>query len=401
MDSLTQIVLGAAMGEATLGKKIGNRAMVWGALAGTIPDLDVIGNLWMSEIDSLAFHRGISHSFFFSIIGAFLFGWLVHRLYQSNYHRKVGIGTWTIAFLAIAGLIIFTGTMSIVKIILGIAILILGAWTIYRNYWKLDYNVPKAVSLKEWQWMFFLGLITHPILDTFTAYGTQLFAPFSNYRAAISNISVADPIYTLLFMLPLIVLAFFNRDHPIRKKLVWTGIILSSLYMCFTLYNKYRVNQVMKHTLQKENIAYRKFFTSPTILNNVLWSGVAEAEDYFYYGQYSLLDKEPVFKLNKIAKRHDLIADAPEDDHVINTLKWFSSGFYGITKEADGSLKFNDMRYGSMNSEPEEKPEFVFSFPIEKSPEGHYELGYRRPGPPEDMDAGEMASKLWDRIKGK
>jgi len=64
MDSITQIVLGAAAGDAVLGKRIGNRAMVWGAIAGTIPDLDIIGNLWMSELDSLAFHRGISHSFF-------------------------------------------------------------------------------------------------------------------------------------------------------------------------------------------------------------------------------------------------------------------------------------------------------------------------------------------------
>ena len=41
MDSLTQIVLGAAVGEAVLGKKIGNWAIFWGAIAGTVPDLDV------------------------------------------------------------------------------------------------------------------------------------------------------------------------------------------------------------------------------------------------------------------------------------------------------------------------------------------------------------------------
>ena len=48
MDSLTQIVLGASVGEAALGRKVGNRAMVWGAIAGTIPDLDVISNGWVS-----------------------------------------------------------------------------------------------------------------------------------------------------------------------------------------------------------------------------------------------------------------------------------------------------------------------------------------------------------------
>ena len=62
MDSLTQIVLGAAVAEASLGKKIGNRAMVWGAIAGTLPDLDVIANGFMSPVDALAFHRGPTHS---------------------------------------------------------------------------------------------------------------------------------------------------------------------------------------------------------------------------------------------------------------------------------------------------------------------------------------------------
>ncbi|MEL6140713.1 MAG: metal-dependent hydrolase, partial [Bacteroidota bacterium] len=55
MDSLTQIVLGAAVGEATLGRKVGNRAMLWGAIGGTIPDLDVFANLATDPVSSLAY----------------------------------------------------------------------------------------------------------------------------------------------------------------------------------------------------------------------------------------------------------------------------------------------------------------------------------------------------------
>jgi len=209
MDSITQIVLGAAAGDAVLGKKIGNRAMVWGAIAGTIPDLDVIGNLWMSEIDSLAFHRGISHSFFFAIIGAFIFGWVVHRIYQSEHHKAIGIAGWSA--------------------------LAIGIGSLYKRHNRADFERPTA-TLRDWQWLFLWGLVTHPILDTFTAYGTQLFAPFTDYRAAISNISVADPIYTLLFAIPLVAAAFYHKSKPVRRKLLYTGIVLSSLYMCFTLY---------------------------------------------------------------------------------------------------------------------------------------------------------------------
>ncbi|MEC8133776.1 MAG: metal-dependent hydrolase, partial [Bacteroidota bacterium] len=49
MDSLTQIVLGAACGEATLGKKIGNKALLFGAIGGTIPDLDVFVGNWLYD----------------------------------------------------------------------------------------------------------------------------------------------------------------------------------------------------------------------------------------------------------------------------------------------------------------------------------------------------------------
>ena len=92
MDSLTQITLGAAVGELTLGKKVGNRAMLWGAVAGTIPDLDVLAGFFMrdvfkimNELQSLMFHRGPSHSLLFAVLISFplallyqLVVWLEH-----------------------------------------------------------------------------------------------------------------------------------------------------------------------------------------------------------------------------------------------------------------------------------------------------------------------------------
>lgn len=79
MDSLTQVVLGAAVGEAVLGKKVGNRAMLWGAVAGTIPDLDVFLRLFTDPITATELHRGISHSLLFSLLVAPLLGFLVRK----------------------------------------------------------------------------------------------------------------------------------------------------------------------------------------------------------------------------------------------------------------------------------------------------------------------------------
>ena len=80
MDSLTQIVLGAAVGEAVLGKKVGNKAMFYGAIAGTIPDLDVLANYVADTVTAIEWHRGFTHSIFFSIIFAPIFGWLIFKL---------------------------------------------------------------------------------------------------------------------------------------------------------------------------------------------------------------------------------------------------------------------------------------------------------------------------------
>ena len=81
MDLLTQIVLGAACGEIALGKKIGNKALLFGAIGGTIKDLDVfIGKLlYTNEIQAVAFHPGFMHSLLFVVLTAFLFDWFVYK----------------------------------------------------------------------------------------------------------------------------------------------------------------------------------------------------------------------------------------------------------------------------------------------------------------------------------
>ena len=83
MDSLSQIVLGAAVGEVLLGKKIGNRALVLGAIGGTIPDLDVIANPFLSPMQALDFHRGISHSLLFSLVAPLIFGGICYWFYSA------------------------------------------------------------------------------------------------------------------------------------------------------------------------------------------------------------------------------------------------------------------------------------------------------------------------------
>ena len=123
MDSLSQIVLGAAVGEVVLGKRLGNRAMVFfrgtkykpplvlfsgcGAVAGTLPDMDVLGQYFLNELDNLAFHRGISHSLLASVLGSLVFGWATHQLYRSSHHATVAMAAKAFAVVVVGFVVNF------------------------------------------------------------------------------------------------------------------------------------------------------------------------------------------------------------------------------------------------------------------------------------------------------
>ena len=339
MDSITQIVLGAACGEAILGKKIGNRALLFGAIGGTIPDLDVfVGKLlYNNEIDSMAFHRGFMHSFLFAILGAIAFGAVVFWFY--NRGKRNGMTTQ-----------------------------------------------------KDWMWLFFASIFTHPILDSFTAYGTQLFAPFSNYRVAFNNISVADPLYTLPFLVLLIVVMFLKRTSSKRRLFLKLGLGVSSLYMMFTLVNKYHVHGVYKRALAEEQIDYLRFQTQPTILNNFLWYGIAETTDAYFVGFYSILDATPtVSKWHRLPKNHDLLGDMPKD---LETLSWFSGGYYNLSETSDpNTFLYKDLRYPMMDEDDPNST--IFKFTITKKEDRWEAAPFYAP----EVNRGSLDS-FWTRIKG-
>ncbi len=298
MDSLTQIVLGAAVGEAVLGKKVGNKAMLYGAIAGTIPDLDVLANLFTDTITAIEIHRGFTHSIFFSVVFAPIFGWLISKI-----ERKSGLG------------------------------------------WK------------EWGLLMFWAFITHPILDGFTTWGTKIFWPL-DYPVAIQNIFVIDPLYTLPFLFFVVLTMFQKRTSPKRKKYNRLGLIISSSYLVLTLILKGITYPVFTDALKDQNIAYQQIQTKPTPLNAILWTANVETEDAYLIGDYSLFDSQPV-TFNSFAKNHQLLGDWIEKRNIQRLIK-ISEGWF-IISEKEGDLYFNDLRFGLLNNDMD-NPEFTFSY---------------------------------------
>lgn len=339
MDSLTQIVLGAACGEAVLGKKIGNKALLFGAIGGTIPDLDVLVGGWLygNEIDAMLFHRGFMHSILFSVLASFLLGFIVYKLYNSGKRRD-------------------------------------------------------STTQKDWISLFFWSLFTHPILDCFTPYGTQLFAPFSNYRVALNNIAVADPAYTFPFLISMIVLMFFKRTSNRRTLWLKLGIGISSVYMFFTLGNKLYIDSVFRKSLKDSNISELRFSTQPAIFNNVLWYGIVETEASYFVSDYSLLDtKNRFLNFRKVPKQRDL---KPSQFKDIKDLAWFSNQYYSVYKIKENEYQYNDLRYPLLDIENPNTS--VFSLLLYKE---NNRLNMK-PFEPKFDSLGDIMASLWERIKG-
>lgn len=339
MDSLTQIVLGAACGEAILGKKIGNKALLFGAIGGTIPDLDVfLGNIiYDHEIDAMLFHRGFMHSILFSVLAAFIIGWSVHKFYNSGKRFN-------------------------------------------------------TTTQKEWITLFFWSLFTHPILDCFTPYGTQLFSPFSNYRVAFNNIAVVDPIYTLPFLICMIILMFFNRQDNKRRLWLKLGLGISSVYMFLTVVNKLYVDNLFRKSIAESSMKTIRFSTQPSIFNNVLWYAIAESETSYYVSYYSLLDTENRF-LNfiELPKQRDL---NPEEFNDVKNLAQFSNQYYSVYKIGDNQYQYNDLRYPIAD---EKNPNSsVFSMLLYKEKD---RLNMK-PFKPKTGDVNKAIAGLWLRLKG-
>jgi inner membrane protein len=411
MDSLTQIVLGAAVGEVCLGKRLGNRAMFWGAVAGTIPDLDVLSSPFLSPLQSLIFHRGISHSILFALLFPLLIAWLVNAYYDKGYYKNKLIRLLgTLICSLIFGGFVLGLLYGMVVLDLGIyykLLLLMGAaffaWIVWRS-WKY-YGLSQArevekIAYTNWYWFFFWTIFTHPILDCFTAYGTQLFAPFSSSRVSWDNISVVDPLYTMPFLICLVIASFYKRYEYQRSVFNFLGICLSSLYMIFTLWNKDRINTILENTLAQEQIKYSRYMTAPTILNNVLWSATVESDSLFYQGSYSIFDNVDRFKLKKIVKNHTLLGKKLDNDYTIQKLRWFSKDYFALLKSSDGYVQLNDLRFGIITESQEIKEtDYVFRFKLIPDKNGSYHIDGSS-GRPQRGEASEILTALWARIKG-
>ncbi|MHC6225707.1 metal-dependent hydrolase [Pseudomonas sp. X10] len=287
MDSLTQAVLGAALQGAVLGRVQGRRSLIYGAALGTVPDLDVVIS-YADPVSQMTYHRGFSHSIFVLSGLALVLAWLVA--------------------------------------------------TVARKRWpNRGYSGPRLFLA------FWLVLVTHPVLDSFTVYGTQLFWPLHSIPESWAAVFIIDPLYTVPLLAAVIYAALkgmAGRSVP----LLVAALAFSTAYLGFGLTGRVMAEQRFKAALDEQGIAVTELRAVPIAFNSLVWRVLAKTPDGGYYeGVSSWFDRGP-----PEWQRQPLNLDAARilhDDPLHERLRWFTGDWlrYDIVGDA---LVVTDLRMG-------------------------------------------------------
>jgi len=311
MDSITHIALGACMGEAFAGKKLGKKAMLWGALAQSLPDIDFLASFWMNTSSDLLAHRGFTHSFLFCALVTPLLALITDRLHK-----------------------------------------------------------PHNIRFSRWL-LFFGGVIfIHIFIDAFNNYGTGWLEPFSHRRISFNAIYVADPFFSIWPGIALFWLVVLNRRNPKRRYWWRFGLILPLLYLGYCTFNKIKIDKEVNNIFIAQHIPHERYFTTPAPLQNWLWFVVSGNDSGYYVGFRSLLDRKDRMDFQFYPRNDSLLKPVSAHEDVQQLIR-FSQQFYTVEKWGD-SLVFNDLRFGQIIGwkNPEEK--FVFHYFLEYNKGNQY-----------------------------
>jgi inner membrane protein len=198
--------------------------------------------------------------------------------------------------------------------------------------------------------VFTLALLSHPLLDLLTPYGTQLMLPFSNARFAVNAMPIIDPIYTLLLGLGLLVAWWpsLRGRWPAGVIAVLT-LTVSSAYLTYGWYQGVRTEAVARAQLEGLGVQPTRLAAFPTVLQVHLRRVVARTatEDRVgFYSTWAPCDIDWTTAPRRVQR--DAIAPflASREGRVFD---WFAMGWarYDIQPTEDGArLKVSDLRYG-------------------------------------------------------
>ena len=330
MDSLSQIVLGGAVAAVVAPPKHRRAALLAGAALGTLPDLDSLPiRLFTADpVALMTWHRSFSHSLF---------------------------------------------------------VLPLVAWAIWALFRRRGGRV--AESPRRWFWAIQLALVTHPLLDAFTVYGTQLLWPLPVRPVMWSSVFIIDPLYTVWLLLACIA-AFFLRERIAAQRLLVAGLVLSSAYLAWSLLAKARVDRDAGRALAAMGLAEAPRFSVPMPFNTVLWRVVAMTPNGFVEGERSLVADRGAMVFRGHASNQQALGEVASLP-AVQRLGWFNHGFQKA-QVRDDMLVLSDLRMGA-------EPDYTFNFAVAQRDAA----GWREITPQQlrwPWQASRRLGAMWQRI---
>lgn len=301
MDSLTHIALGACIGEAFFERKFGKKAMLWGALAQSIPDIDFMAASWLGTAENLLAHRGFTHSLLFAVLIIPLFALAVDKIHK-----------------------------------------------------------PEDFTYRKLLLFFSIEVLLHLLLDGFNNYGVGWLEPFDHTRFSFNSIYVADPFFSIWPGIAFIVLLVLNRYNQ-RRRFWWKfGLLLPFLYIGYCTVNKIMITKNAEKAITASNIPSKYSFTTPAPLQNWLWYVVSGDDNGFYTGYRSVFDNSDSIKFEYFP-RNDALLKNMESNKDVALLKQFAHNFYTVEKVQD-TILFNDLRFGQEVGWENSRGRFAFHY---------------------------------------
>ncbi|MCA9666482.1 MAG: metal-dependent hydrolase [Myxococcales bacterium] len=302
MDGITQALLGATVGKACCGHKLGHkRAVWWGAVGGIIPDFDILARVG-GEWASMVHHRGVTHSLWFGPLVGSALGYAVWRRYRA----------------------------------------------------KEDPGGQPGL-LRWWVLLFVLAIFTHPLLDLFTTYGTQLLAPFSRQRYAINGVGIVDLFYTV----PLIIALRVGRgDADMRRgrRAATIALAATTAYLFVGVWLNHRAEGLAARDLARRGVKVTKVDAYPTLLQLFLRRVVArDDKGALRVGYLSTLAPQPP-RWRRFEPPKDALVERLRAAPRGKLLYWFAMGQVAphLVRDSKGNVvvELDDVRYGLPGTAP-------------------------------------------------
>jgi len=302
MDSLTQAALGATIAGACAPRGHRRKALLAGAALGTLPDLDVAIR-YGDAVRNFTMHRGFSHSLF----------------------------------------VLFPFSLAL--------------WAALRRWWAPVRDAPLP-----WLAGILLALVTHPLLDAHTAYGTQLFWPLESPPVMWSTLFIIDPLYTLPLVVAVIIASISPAARRASTALI-AALAISNAYIAWSWIGKRQVEGHARAELEMFGLADAPLFSVPTPLNTLLWRVVVLTDEGYLEGYDSLLIDEQSMGFTAYASDVRSL-DAASNVWAVARLRWFSQDFLKA-EVRDERLILTDLRMGA-------EPKYVFSHVVAEFGNPHW-----------------------------